>query len=309
VRLLVTGALGFVGHAVVRQLLADGHEPIALSSRPDAQSQVTGVRTVHADIRDRSALSSVVDETAPEGACHLAALTNVRDSFTDPLGYYEVNVAGTLNLLRSLASRGVVPVVLASTGAVYGAGEGRITEDHPTKPTNPYGASKLAAEQLLTYHAETGAVGATILRCFNIAGAVEGVGDRDLTRIIPKALAVAAGEATHVHINGDGKAVREFTHVADVAQAIALALRSTHPGQPQTYNVGSGVPTTMLDVIEAVERVTDRPIAVEYGPPKPEPAVLMADSSRINRQLGWTPARITVEEIVRDGWAAIRDDL
>jgi len=194
-RVLITGGLGFLGHALTCQLVAGGHEAVVLSSRPGAESPLEGVQVVHADIRDRDTLTQTLLAAAPDGVCHLAALTRVRDSFAAPLAYYDVNVGGTASLLHALTDLAPLPVVFASTGAVYGVCEGRIGEHWPTLPTNPYGASKLAAEQLLAYHAETGAIAAVTLRCFNVSGAAGGVGDGDTTRIIPKAVAVAAGRA------------------------------------------------------------------------------------------------------------------
>jgi UDP-glucose 4-epimerase len=306
VRVLVTGGRGYLGHAVTGRLADDGHQPIVMTSRPDGRSLVNGVEVIHVDIRDRDQLRSIVVATEPAGACHLAALTRVRGSFDSPVDYYDVNVGGTIGLLAALGDLGPLPLVFASTGAVHGPCEGHIREDQPTRPTNPYGATKLAAEELLLYHAATGAIGTVILRCFNIAGAVDGVGDRDTTRIIPKALAVAAGQADHLGINGDGSAIREFIHVADVATAIAQALIAARTGEAHTYNVGSGVESTMLDVVTAVEAATGQPIPVQHNPPKPEPAVLVADSTRIRQDLCWQPHHSTIEEIVHDAWSAVR---
>jgi UDP-glucose 4-epimerase len=303
-RVLVTGGLGFVGHAVTRCLADAGHAPVVLTSRPNGRSRVAGVPVLQADLRDRAALRRAVEEAGPEGVCHLAALTRVRDSFEAPLEYYDVNVGGTLNLLASLAGLPPVPVVFASTGAVYGFCEGNIGEDQPTQPANPYGASKHAAEDLLRYHAATGAMGVVTLRCFNIAGAVDRVGDADTTRIIPKAIAVAYGQAGVLGINGDGKAVRDFTHVADVADAMVLALAAAKPGTAATYNIGSGIEVTMLDVVHTLEGITGHQLPVEHHPPKPEPAVLFANSDRIRRDLCWHPRHASLEQMVRDAWDA-----
>ena len=310
-RVLVTGGLGFLGHAVVRQLVDEGHEVTALTSRPDAKSLVVEASTAHADIRDRGALAQVLADVDPEGICHLAALTRVRDSFEDPLSFFDVNVGGTIALLGALkdASRPPTPIVFASTGAVYGPAEGRISEDHPTNPTNPYGASKLGAEQLLGYHAATGAIGVTALRCFNIAGAVDGVGDTDLTRIIPKALAVAAGKAAKLTINGDGSAIREFTHVADIAAAVARAIGTTTPGSSKLYNVGSGIESRMLQVIKAVETVTGREVVREESPAKSEAKILMADSTSARTDLRWSPNQSDLRLIIEDAWRSQLKDI
>lgn len=306
-RVFVTGGLGFVGHAVCRQLVEDGHDVTILTSRPGARSLIEGVHTVEADIRDRAGLARHLAAVRPEGVCHLAALARVRDSFSSPLEYHDVNVGGTIALLQALDEHKLaVPVVFASTGAVYGRCEGRIREDQPALAPNPYGASKLAAEDVLAYHAATGAIGAVSLRCFNIAGAVGGQGDSDTSHIIPKALQVAAGEATHVEINGDGTAVRDFTHVADVATAFALALETAQPGGEVTYNLSAGIDATMLDIISTVRDITGQPVPIKHQPPKDEPVVLTAKSKRIRDELGWQPTH-TLTTMVRDAWSAFQD--
>ena len=304
-RVLVTGALGFLGHAVVRRLIDAGHTPIALSSRPRARSSIPSVETVHVDLRDRAKLVEVFRSIMPDGVCHLAALTRVRDSFESPLDYFDVNVGGTSALLNATRGCNPIPVAYASTVAVYGRCEGQISENHPVLPINPYGVSKLAAEQLLGYHAKTGAVGATVLRCFNLSGAVDSVGDSDLTCIIPKALAVAAGQVSHVDINGDGSTVREFIHVADAASAIVMGLEASQAGEVAIYNVGSGVKSTILDVIRTVEHVTRQPVPVKHHPPKVEPTTLTANSTSIQRELGWKPKYTSLEMMIADAWKAI----
>lgn len=311
-RVLVTGGLGFVGHAVVRDLLAAGHAFTALTQgqRPGARP-APGADLVRADLRDRDAVHRVVADGDFDGVCHLAALTRVRDSLDDPIRYFAVNVTGTLNLLEALdaaASHSGRPVrlVFASTCAMYGPGQiGLLDEDVEPHPTNPYGASKLVVEELLRYQAATGRLAAISLRCFNIAGAVAGVGDTDLTRLIPKALAVVTGAVPSMRVNGDGSAVREFTHVADVAVAYRLALQAAEPGRHRVHHVGSGQGVSVSEVIDTVERVAGRPVRLEHMPAKSEAHTLVADSSRIRSELGWTPARSALDDIVRDGLDAL----
>ncbi|MEL7369155.1 MAG: NAD-dependent epimerase/dehydratase family protein [Myxococcota bacterium] len=300
-RVLVTGGLGFVGHAVVDRLVAAGHCPMALSSRSDALSGVEGVETVRSDIGDVRGLTEAVRRCEPDAVCHLAALTRVRDSFEKPVRYFDVNLGGMSALLRALDGF-KIPVVYASTAAVYGPCEGRIDESQPTLPTNPYGASKLAAEQLLLYHARTAAVGAAVLRCFNITGAVGPVGDADPTRIIPKALMVAAGRCSHIDINGDGSVVREFTHVADVAAAVVSALECTRVGDTELYNVGSGVEVSMTGVVDVVEAVTRKKVERRHHPPKREPSILVADSTKLRAQLRWSPTYTELKPMIDDVW-------
>lgn len=307
-RVLVTGGLGFIGQAVTRDLLAHGHQVVVLARSRAGRPVPAGAELALADVTDRAAVAGVIRRGGFDGVCHLAAATRVRDSFADPLAYFDVNVGGTLHVLQALAqgrSGGDAPrFVFGSTNAVYGAQDGHLREDAPTRPGNPYGASKLAAEQLVGFQAATGAIAGVTLRCFAVAGAVDGIGDRDTTRIIPRALAVAAGAEPQVTINGDGSAVREFVHVLDVATAYRLSLEAAEPGKSRVWNVGSGRAVTVTDVVEAVRRLTGRPVPTEHQPAKPEPAVLMADNSLIRAELGWQPAHSDLEEIVRDGWAA-----
>lgn len=311
-RVLVTGAGGFVGHAVVDRLSGAGHQVTALTRRA-ARGFPQGVGVATADLLDRERLSEIVLGGAFDGVCHLAALTRVRESFADPLRYFTVNVAGTVNLLGALAELRKATaqprrLVFASTGAVYGPDAPQpIGEERPAMPTNPYAASKLAAEQVIGYQAATGALGAVSLRCFNAAGAVGGVTDHDLTRLIPKALAVACGAAGLLEVNGDGSVVREFTHVADLADAYALALGAATPGRHQVFNVGGGTGVTINEVIAAVEEITGRSLCVRHKPAQHEPPMLVASSDRIRAQLGWRPARSTLRQIIADAWACLRD--
>jgi UDP-glucose 4-epimerase len=302
VRVLVTGGQGFLGRAVVAELAAHRHEVIALTRRADGTP--AGLQVVCADLRERDEVTAAVVPLKVDAVCHLAGLTSVRDSLADPLGYFETNVGGTANLLSALAEAGLpVPMVFASTSAVYGSARpGQLGEGLEPRAENPYAASKLAAEQLLTYHAATGAIGATVLRCFNIAGAVDGFGDPDKSRIIPATLRTAAGEIPHVTVNGDGSAVREFTHVLDVAQAVRLALDTTVPGQARTFNVGTGDGVSMMDVIGTAEKVTGRVIPVVHRPPAREAHTLVADGSRIRETLGWYASRSSLECMIRDAW-------
>lgn len=300
-RVLVTGGCGFLGHAVVRALLDDGHQPVVMSSRGDAKP-TEGAELVVADLRNLQQTNEAVSAATVDAVCHLAALTRVRDSFERPLDYFDVNTSGTMNLLRSLEG---VPVAFASTGAVYGPCEGRIVEAQVPAPTNAYGASKLAAEAVLRFQAKTGRVGVTVLRCFNMSGAVDGVGDNDLSRVIPKSLAVAAGQAPCLQMNGDGSALREFSHVADVARALVIALGATKLGEFRLYNVGSGIECSMAEVVQTVHEVTDRDVPVEHRPPQPEPQVLSADSSALRRDLGWKPRYVNLRELIVDAWQVV----
>jgi UDP-glucose 4-epimerase len=309
-RVLVTGADGFVGRAVVHRLLEAGHDVTAVT-RGAWSERPADVRATVADVLDAGAVARAIEDCRPDGVCHLAALTRVRDSFEQPTRYFAVNVTGTLHVLDALARlagrTGRVPrLVFGSTAAVYGrAGERPIGEDAPPLPTTPYGAAKLAADHAIGFQAATGALAAVSLRCFNVAGATPQTSDGDLTRVIPKALAVAAGRAPHLVMNGDGSSIRDYLHVADLADAYAAALDAAQPGRHAIYNTASAQPVSLRDVVESVQRVTGRPLAVRRDPPQDEPPALVADTARIRRELGWRPRRSSLDAIVHDAWRAV----
>jgi UDP-glucose 4-epimerase len=198
-----------------------------------------------------------------------------------------------------------IHLVFASTGAVYdSAAPQPFTESSRLKPTNPYAQSKLQAEDLLRSAShEASGLQVTVLRFFNVAGAACGRGDGDTSRIIPRALAVAGGNAPALHVNGDGSAVRDFVHVLDAARAIIAALQVADPGTVRTYNVGATA-ASVADIIAVCSKLTGRDIAVEYLPPQPEPQVLLADCGSIRRDLGWVPASSDLPVIIADAWAA-----
>lgn len=307
-RVLVTGAAGFAGTAVTKFLLAAGHQVTALvhNARP---AGVDDLRV--GDVLNAASLTEAV--AGMDAVCHLAALTRVRESFTKPVTYFEHNTTGTVNLLRALEAEHMrtgkaARLVLASTGAVYGVPDRQpIREEETPAPASPYGASKLAAEQAASFHARTGAIGTVILRAFNISGAVNGRGDTDTSRIIPKALAVAAGRFPCVQVNGDGTALRDYLHVEDFGRACTLSIEACTPGNSQTYNL-SGTAASVRDIIAAAEQVTQRPIPVSWGPPATEPAVLLADSTRIQAALDWKPSFPDLAAIIADAWHAARNE-
>ncbi len=270
-RVLVTGARGYLGREVVAQLTAGGHEVVPFTG----------------DVR-------TADIPAADGVVHLAALVRVRESFDDPLAYYDVNLTGTLRLLAAGHPR----FVLASTAGVYGKPRDHVlTEDHPRVPTNPYAATKAAAEDALAWTARSGDVAAATLRLFNLAGG----GDRDDTRVITRACGVAAGLLPSMDVYGDGSAIRDFVHVRDAARAFVLALETCRPGH-EAYNVGA-TPASVADVLAAVHRVTGRPVTVDRKPAHPgETRELRADTTKL-RGLGWRPRESGLDELIRSQWA------
>jgi UDP-glucose 4-epimerase len=309
VRVLVTGGLGYLGHATVLELQAAGHDVVVMTrGRADAKPPA-GAELAEGDIRDRNRVAEIVKAERFEGVCHLAAVTQGRESFADPLTYWDVNAGGTLNLLLALDGvkheRPPARFVFASSHVVYGASyEGALSEDLAPRPNSPYGSSKAAAEDLVRAYAATGAIGAVTLRCFNLAGAVDGIGDTDTARIIPNVFRAITGELEHVTLNGTGSAVRDFVHVRDAASAVLSALNAAHVGESPTYNIASGRGVSVAEIITAAEASAGRPVPVRNNPPKPEAQHLVADVALAARDLGWTPHHSSLNEIITDAWNA-----
>jgi UDP-glucose 4-epimerase len=309
-RVLVTGAFGFVGTAVVRRLASAGHHVVALTHRPPDTRVPTSYacEVLHADICDASAIRAAV--SGIDAVCHLAALSLVRESFERPVEYQQVNAVGTRTIVNALTARAAesgepVSFVHASTHAVYGAPERQpVVEETPLAPLSPYGQSKAEAESVVTTGAGTGALNAVCLRLFNVAGAVDDRTDTEQSRIIPKTLAVAAGRAPALEINGDGGAIRDFVHVEDVADAFLLALDACHPDAYTVYNVGATA-ASIRDVITVTEQVTRQAVSVSYNPPRPEPRMMVADTTRIRNDLSWAPQRSSLDKIIADAWNVI----
>ncbi|GAB4588312.1 NAD-dependent epimerase/dehydratase family protein [Nocardia sp. IFM 10818] len=299
-RVLVTGAGGYLGHAVRTALAAHGHNPIAMvrnHTDPIPDAGETRAADLLAPVALRRALTGV------DAVCHLAGITRVRESLSDPLRYFRINTTGTLGLLAAMADAGAQHLIFASTCAIYGSPATQpMTEDLPDAPPHPYAASKLAAELAIEAQARTGALAATILRLPNIAGGH----DPDPTRLIPRTLAAAASGAT-LEVNGDGTAVRDYLHVADAATAFTTCVDHAPPlGTATRYNLGTGRGTSVLDIVAAVEQVTGRPVALRHGPAAPEPAALVSDPTRMTTETGWAPKHSGITEIISDTWQQMR---
>ncbi len=298
-RVLVTGAGGYLGRAVVEALDHAGHEPVAMV-HSDRSTVPADVETRPGDLLRADSLADAV--RGVDAVCHLAGLTRARESWDQPLRYFAVNVSGTLALLDAMAASGAGVVVFASTGSIYGTPELQpMSEDLPDAPPHPYAASKQAAESVIEWQARAGGLGAVVLRLFNVAAGT----DPDPTRIVPRVLAVAAGESPSVEVNGDGSVVRDFLHVDDAARAFVAALDAgPRVGAFRRYTIGSGVGTSVRDVVTAAGRVTGRPIPVIHRPSAVEPQALVCDPTRAAADLGWKPRRSDLDMIVGDAWAA-----
>jgi UDP-glucose 4-epimerase len=314
VRLLVTGGAGYIGSVVARHLLRAGHEVTVLDdlSTGHADAVPDGAQLVDGTLTE-AAGAVLATGPAYDGVLHFAAKALVGESVEHPERYWHTNVVGTLALLDAMRATAVPRLVFSSTAATYGEpDEVPITETAPARPTNPYGASKLAVDMMITSEAQAHGLGAVSLRYFNVAGASGDCGERHKveTHIIPIALLVVAGERDVFAVYGDdyptpdGTCIRDYVHVDDLADAHLLALDGTTPGEHRIYNLGNGAGFSVQDVIDAVRRVTGHPVPTRVAPRRPgDPAVLVAGSARIREDLGWVPRRPTLDQMVADAWA------
>jgi UDP-glucose 4-epimerase len=310
-RVLVAGGAGYIGSVVTAALLEGGHEVTVLDdlSTGHADAVPPGARLVQASLHESA---PVLAEVRPEAVLHFAAKSLVGQSQVEPEVYWDTNVAGTLALLEAMRAADCRRIVFSSTAATYGEPEQvPIREDAPTRPTNTYGATKLAVDAMLTSYATAHDFAAVSLRYFNVAGAAYGLGERHTTEthLIPIALQVAAGEREHLTVYGedyptpDGTCIRDYIHVEDLSDAHLLALTAPQPGEHRIYNLGNGTGFSVQQVIDAVREVTGHPVPVVVGERRAgDPAQLVASSDRIRTDLGWTPRHTDLTGIVRDAW-------
>jgi UDP-glucose 4-epimerase len=318
-RLLVTGGAGYIGSVVAARLISDGHEVVVLDdlSTGHADAVPAGARLVRGDVR---AEAGPILAHGIDAVLHFAAKSLVAESMSRPDLYWSNNLGGTLALLEAMRSAAVSRIVFSSTAAVYGEPEKvPVEETALTRPTSPYGASKLAVDTALAEHARMHGLGAVSLRYFNVAGAQPdsaggwlGERHRVETHLIPNVLAVALSGTGQVTIFGDdyptadGTCIRDYIHVTDLATAHVLALAACIAGEHKVYNLGSGSGFSNREVLAACQDVTGRPIAFRAGPRRPgDPAVLVASSRRIAADLGWRPER-GLREMAADAWASAR---
>ncbi len=318
--LLVTGGAGYVGSACATLLLEQGHRVTVLDdlSTGNRDAVPEGAGFVEGEVSaDAAAVLERMAGTAPvDGVLHFAAMSLVGESVEAPAEYWRRNVVATLALLDAMRAAGVPRLVFSSTAATYGEPESvPITEDAPTAPTNPYGATKLAIDHAITSYAHAYGLAAVSLRYFNVAGAYGSAGENRAveTHLIPLVLQAALGHRPSISVFGtdwpteDGTAVRDYIHVLDLAHAHALALAAAAPGRHGIYNLGSGTGYSVRQVIDACRRVTGLDIPVVEAPRRAgDPAVLIASSRRAVDELGWRPAHTGLDEIVADAWEYLR---
>lgn len=311
-KLLVTGGAGYVGGVCAQVLIDDGHEVVVVDdlSTGNAEGVPPEATFVEGDIATTGV--KLVESESFDGVLHFAAQSLVGESVQQPEKYWHGNVVKTLALLEALRTTGTSRLVFSSTAAVYGEPEQvPILETAPPRPTNPYGASKLAIDHAITSYAVAHGLGATSLRYFNVAGAYRGLGENRVveTHLIPLVLQTALGHRDSISVFGtdyptaDGTAVRDYIHIRDLARAHVLALAQSRPGEHRIFNLGSGTGFSVREVISACERVVGRPIpAVEAPRRAGDPAVLIASSAKAAEELGWQPEHNDLDEIVSDAW-------
>ncbi|HEV7473132.1 MAG TPA: UDP-glucose 4-epimerase GalE [Pyrinomonadaceae bacterium] len=313
---LVTGGAGYIGSVVAEELIKDNHAVVVYDSlcKGHREAVVAGAQFVHADLADAASLRECLTANRIEAVIHMAADSLVGESCENPAKYYRNNVVNGLALLEAMRETDVDRIVFSSTAAIYGEPEQQsIAETALQHPTNPYGQSKLAFEQALGWYQRAYKLRFAALRYFNAAGASERCGeDHDPeTHLIPIALQVAAGARAFVEVYGqdyptpDGTCVRDYIHVIDLAQAHLLALKALDDtGGHRIYNLGcGGEGYSVNQVVAAARAVTGKEIPVRVGPRRAgDPAVLIASSEKIKRELGWQPQFQDLRIIIESAW-------
>lgn len=309
---LVTGGAGYVGAHVCLALFEAGFRPVVYDDLSHGHADFVQWGPLETgDIRDGGCLDGVIARHRPRAVIHLAGLIEVGDSCRDPGPYFEINVGGALSVIEAARRGGVEAMVFSSTCAIYGDPVRLpLDETHAQAPLNPYGRSKLMVEQALADYARHVDFRSVCLRYFNAAGAdPEGrIGERHHpeTHVIPLAIQTALGQREGFTLFGDdydtrdGTAVRDYVHVLDLADAHVRALRYLLAGgQTTAFNLGSGVGTTVRELIEAIRDAADTPVVVETAPRREGDAPsLVADIRRAREVLGWRPKR-TLDDVVR----------
>lgn len=315
--ILVAGGAGYIGSHMVALLVKRGYEVIVADNlRTGHWQAVKGAKKLYVgDLRDNAFLEQVFSENEIDGVINFAAFSLVGESVTNPLKYYGNNVEGAVSLLSAMKTHGVDKMVFSSTAATYGEPEKQPIEEHDrTEPTNPYGATKLAIENMLKWCDRAYGIRYAALRYFNAAGSdtETGIGeDHDPeSHLIPLVMKTALGQRDHIGIFGedyptaDGTCVRDYIHVNDLAEAHLLALEYlAGGGSSDVFNLGSGDGYSVKEIIETARRVTGREIKATVEPRRAgDPSVLIASNKKAAEVLGWKPVR-GLEQIISDAWA------
>lgn len=314
---LVVGGAGYIGSHCVRQLLAAGHQPVVLDNLIYGHRAAVpaDVPFYPANLGNEKEVGKILRKEKIDLVMHFAAYAYVGESVTDPLKYYFNNVAAPLHLLRCMLGSGVKKFVFSSTCATYGIPQKMpITEDSPQAPINPYGQTKLDLEHILQSLATAHGFSFAAFRYFNAAGAAEdgSIGEHHdpETHLIPLAIDAATGTRPPLQVFGtdyptpDGTCLRDYVHVDDLSRAhIAVFDRLANPGTALFYNLGTGKPTSVLEVIRAIETVTGKKVPYTTAPRRAgDPPALYADSTKAQTELGWTIQYPDIASIVATAW-------
>ncbi len=308
---LIVGGAGYIGSVVTRLMVAEGHQVVVLDdySTGHADAVPPAVDRIHADITEAG---KVLGQSGFDAVLHFAAKSLVGESVGRPSLYWRTNVCGTRALLDAMAEHRVPILVFSSTAATYGEPDTvPISEDAPTRPTNTYGATKLAVDMMITGECAATDLAAVSLRYFNVAGAALGAGERHgvETHLIPNALGAVAGVKDPLTVFGDdwptpdGTPIRDYVHVLDLARAHVLALTAATPREHLICNLGNGDGFSVKQVLSTVEQVTGTSVPHTVGPRRAgDPARLVASADRARERLGWTP-ELSLDDMITDAWA------
>jgi UDP-glucose 4-epimerase len=312
---MVTGGAGYIGAHVVRAMVEDGTEVVALDDlSTGAAPRVQGAPLVEGSVLDRATLDRTIAEHAVTGVVHIAAKKQVGESVADPLKYYRENITGLTTLLEACQAAGVDRFVFSSSAATYGLPDvDLVTEDTPGVPLSPYGETKLVGEWIMRDCAAAFGLRYMALRYFNVAGAASTeLADPGIFNLIPMVFReLEAGSRPKVFGNDyptpDGTCVRDYVHVADIAAAHLVAARALEDGADgATYNIGRGEGSSVLEVLDVVGRVTGRDVTPDFVARRPgDPARIVAAVDRIRAGLGFTANR-DLENMVETAWAGWR---
>jgi UDP-glucose 4-epimerase len=309
--LLVTGGAGYIGSVFVEQLLDAGHSVTVFDNLSEGHRSAVDPRAafVLGDFNDRDVIHEAMAKARPEAVVHFAAHALVGESMANPSKYFRNNVGGGVNLLDACVASGVRKFVFSSTCATYGPPDRvPMDEDLPQRPINPYGESKLMFERILSWYRQIHGLDFVAFRYFNAAGASAQFGEhhRIETHLIPNVLQVALGRKTHCEIYGtdyptpDGTCIRDYIHIADLAQAHILALQ---PGKTGFYNLGNGEGFSVRQVIDVCARISGKSIPTIEKPRRAgDPPRLVAAATRAFDDLGWRPKYPKIEDIVATAW-------
>lgn len=311
---LVMGGAGYIGSHTVKHLMQKGYDCVVADNL--IYGHCEAVLTPHfekADLLDKTSLNAVFDKYDIEAVIHFAAFAYVGESVEKPQKYYENNVVGTLNLLDVMLAHNVKKIVFSSTCATYGEPEYvPIDENHPQNPINPYGRTKLMIEQIFRDYEKAYGLRHIALRYFNAAGCSKdgeiGESHTPETHLIPLVLKAIKGERENIKVFGtdydtpDGTCVRDYIHVEDLAQAHRLALEKLDE-YSGCINLGTGIGTSVKEIIEAAEKVSGRKCPVEYAPRRPgDPAKLFAANAKAREILNWQPEYADIASIIATAW-------